>query len=171
MQDVAREADMSPGNIYRYFDSKEALVVGLGERAYGHATILGARLSRAGDRRAELLGIMREYFFGTSREDAILRVDLWSEATRNSAIAALIERGERDFRAWFTDAASSLATSAEFDAEALLATIDALLKGVIVSRALLTEYDPAPAIAQLHAILDAGLAGHLPSQTATGARG
>ena len=32
MQDVAAEAGMSPGNLYRYFPSKEAMVIGLAER-------------------------------------------------------------------------------------------------------------------------------------------
>src|SRR5215218_1785482 len=32
MQDVAAEAGMSPGNLYRYFPSKDALVAGLCER-------------------------------------------------------------------------------------------------------------------------------------------
>src|SRR6266446_6459829 len=31
MQDVATEAGMSPGNLYRYFDSKDAIVAGLCE--------------------------------------------------------------------------------------------------------------------------------------------
>src|ERR671912_2252537 len=32
MQDVAAEAGMSPGNLYRYFPSKDAIVAGLSER-------------------------------------------------------------------------------------------------------------------------------------------
>src|SRR4029079_15888863 len=32
MQDVAAEAGMSPGNLYRYFPSKDAFVAGLCER-------------------------------------------------------------------------------------------------------------------------------------------
>src|SRR5918995_2406475 len=32
MQDVAAEASMSPGNLYRYFPSKDALVAGICER-------------------------------------------------------------------------------------------------------------------------------------------
>src|SRR5829696_7361042 len=32
MQDIAAEAGMSAGNLYRYFPSKDAMVVGLAER-------------------------------------------------------------------------------------------------------------------------------------------
>ena len=47
MQDVAAEAGMSPGNLYRYFPSKDALVAGLCERDRGE---LGERI-RGGARR------------------------------------------------------------------------------------------------------------------------
>src|SRR5437660_12047932 len=32
MQDICSEAGMSPGNLYRYFPSKEALIAGIAER-------------------------------------------------------------------------------------------------------------------------------------------
>ena len=32
MQDICTEAGMSPGNLYRYFPSKEALIAGIAER-------------------------------------------------------------------------------------------------------------------------------------------
>jgi AcrR family transcriptional regulator len=32
MQDICAEAGMSPGNLYRYFPSKEALIAGIAER-------------------------------------------------------------------------------------------------------------------------------------------
>src|SRR5215211_1526704 len=32
MQDICAEATMSPGNLYRYFPSKEALIAGIAER-------------------------------------------------------------------------------------------------------------------------------------------
>src|SRR4051795_3550849 len=32
MQDICAEAGMSPGNLYRYFPSKEAIIAGIAER-------------------------------------------------------------------------------------------------------------------------------------------
>jgi AcrR family transcriptional regulator len=32
MQEICAEAGMSPGNLYRYFDSKEAIIAGISER-------------------------------------------------------------------------------------------------------------------------------------------
>ena len=96
MQDLAREAEMSSPNIYRYFESKEAVVRGLAERDRERGTVLVAEMELAGDRRGALLRILGRYFTEITREAAILRIDLWSEATRNPDIAALVESGEAE---------------------------------------------------------------------------
>lgn len=167
MQDLAREAAMSPGNFYRYFASKEALVLGLAERERQRGAVLVAALEQDGDRRAALLGIIAQYFVSITRETAVLRVDIWSEATRNPAIAAMTERSEQEARAWFVETFSALATSPDCDPSALYATLGPLMKGIVVDRALLPAYDPAAAVAQLHALLEAGLDGRLPSASKT----
>ena len=162
MQDLAREAAMSPGNFYRYFASKEDLVLGLAERERARGAVLVAQLEQEGDRRAALLGVIARYFVSVTRETAVLRVDIWSEATRNPAIAAMTARSEEEARAWFLDTFSALATSPDCDPVALYAAVAPLMKGIIVHRALLSDYDPAAEVAQLHALLDAGLDGRLP---------
>ena len=163
MADLAREAAMSQGNFYRYFESKEALVRGLAEREAARGAVLVAEMERAEDRRGALLGILTHYFASVTREAAVLRVDIWSEATRNPAIAAMTERSEADARAWFTETFAALATSPDCDPEALFDTIAPLLKGVIVTRALLPDHNLSASISQLRALIDAGLAGRLPT--------
>ena len=162
MQDLAREAAMSAGNVYRYFASKEDLVLGLAECERARGALLVAELERDGDRRAALLGIITRYFVSITRETAILRVDIWSEATRNPAIAAMAARGEAEARDWFVETFAALARSPSCDPAALYAVLGPLMKGIIVDRALLADYDPAAAVAQLLALLDAGLDGRLP---------
>jgi TetR/AcrR family transcriptional repressor of uid operon len=149
MQDLAREAAMSPGNFYRYFESKEALVVGLVEGS--------------GNRRGALLSIIARYFVSITREAAILRVEIWSESTRNPAIAALTTRTEVESRDWFVTTFAALATAPECDPAALYALLAPLMRGIVVGRAALPDFDVAAAVAQLHALLDAGLDGRLPS--------
>ena len=162
MQDLAREAAMSPGNFYRYFASKEDLVLGLAEGERARGARLVAELERDGDRRAALLGIITRYFVSITRETAILRVDIWSEATRNPAIAAMTARGEAEARGWFVETFAVLARSPACDPVALYALLGPLMKGIIVDRALLPDYDPAASVARLLALLEAGLDGRLP---------
>lgn len=162
MQDLAREAAMSPGNFYRYFESKEALVLGLVERERERGTHLVAEMEGSGNRRGALLGIIARYFVSITREAAILRVEIWSESTRNPAIAAMTERMEAETRDWFVATLSALATAPDCDPVALYALLAPLMRGIVVGRAALPDYDVAAAVAQLHAILDAGLDGRLP---------
>ncbi len=162
MQDLAREAGMSPGNIYRYFESKEAVVRGLAERDRARGRVLVAEMQGARDPRGALLRILARYFTELSREAAVLRIDLWSEATRNPDIAALVEQGEAEARTWLTETFAALADAPDCDAAALYERVGPLMKGILVSRALLPGYEPATAIAHLLAQIEAALAGSHP---------
>lgn len=164
MQDLAREASMSSPNIYRYFVSKEAVLLSMAERERRRAADRIASLEAAGDKRAALMSTIAFYHLEIPRAATILRVELWSEATRNPEIATILQEREAQSAAWFIEALASLGTSPNCDPVALYGAISGLLKGIVVNRAVLADYDPAPTVAQLHALLDAGLAGHLPTQ-------
>ena len=165
MQDIAREAAMSPANIYRYFDSKEALIVGLVDRDRGRATLLVERLRDGRDERTQLLNMIEHYFRGMSRAGAILRLSIWSEGTRNPAIADLVARGEQESRDWMVGILSRLAGSADCDVSALFGVVGVILKGMVVSRAIKADYDPSAMVAHLDAVIEAGLSG--PRQTSS----
>jgi AcrR family transcriptional regulator len=163
MQDLSREAGMTAGNFYHYFRSKEALVLGLAKRERERGALLVERLEQDGDRRAAIFGIFNRYFVAMPRVTAVLRLEIWSEATRNPDIAAMTEESEAETRTWFIETFRALATSPNCDPSALYAIVRPLMKGLIVDRALQTAYDPAGAIEQLCGLIDAGLAGRLPA--------
>ena len=106
-----------------FFESKEALVVGLVERERERGTLLVAEMEGSGNRRGALLSIIARYFVSITREAAILRVEIWSESTRNPAIAALTARTEAETRDWFVTTFAALATHAACDPEALYALL------------------------------------------------
>jgi TetR/AcrR family transcriptional regulator, repressor for uid operon len=165
MQDIAREAAMSPANIYRYFDSKEALIVGLVDRDRERAILLSDSLRDGKDERAQLLSLIEHYFRGMSRDAAILRLSIWSESTRNPAIADLIAKGAEESRDWLTAILSRLAGSSDCDIPALHAALEVTLKGMVVSRAIQTDYDPAAMVTHFAAVMDAGLAWRPPGES------
>jgi len=167
MQDLAREAAMSPGNFYRYFESKEALILGWAERERGRGALLVKSLEREGDRRAAFLGVITQYFAAITREAAVLRLDIWSEATRNPAIAAMTERTEAEAKAWIVDTIAALSTDPACDPAAVYAVLDPLMKGLVVGRALTPDFDTPAAVATLRAAIEAGLAGRLPTPEPT----
>ncbi|MET0257597.1 MAG: TetR/AcrR family transcriptional regulator [Methylobacterium sp.] len=167
MLDLAKAAAMSAGNFYRYFSSKEAIVLGLAERERERGAAMLGELEKSGDRRAVFFGLLTQYFTGLTRDAAVLRLEIWSEATRNPAIAAMTERSEAEARDWFIETFEALAASPDCDPPALYDVAGHLLKGIVVARALTPDFDPAPAVAQLLRLIEAGLGGRLPTASDT----
>ncbi|MGV6872716.1 TetR/AcrR family transcriptional regulator [Pseudochelatococcus sp. B33] len=89
MQLVAREAGMSPGNIYRYFPSKHAIVEGLVERDRDESRRRFARIDRSRPFWEQFEQLGREYFIGDAQSKAVLCLEIWAESTRNPEIDAI----------------------------------------------------------------------------------
>src|SRR3712207_3248151 len=102
MQDVAAEAGMSPGNLYRYFPSKDAIVAGLSERDR-------ARVAKdfdtfdTGDFMKSFAQLGRKHFEDEPRERAILCLEICAEAARNPAFATLCADFEQEVVNRLTD--------------------------------------------------------------------
>ena len=89
MHDVAAEADMSPGNLYRYFRSKEAIVGGLCARDLAALADDFGALTRSDDIFGAIEHMLRKQLVAEPRERFQLIVEIWAEATRNPYIAAI----------------------------------------------------------------------------------
>src|ERR687894_2377279 len=62
MQDVAAEAGMSPGNLYRYFRSKDVIVAGLAERDRARVMADFSQLVDADDFIGSFAALARRHF-------------------------------------------------------------------------------------------------------------
>jgi TetR/AcrR family transcriptional regulator, repressor for uid operon len=149
MLDLAKAAKMSAGNFYRYFESKEAIVLGLAQRERTRGEQFVVPLKEMGDLRAAMLHVIREYHVTITPGKAVLWLDIWAESTRNPDLAASYRAQRATSRAFFVRILSVLASAPSVDVEALYAAIDPLMKG----------YDPEPAYEQLLAIIDRCLSG------------
>jgi AcrR family transcriptional regulator len=92
MQEVIAEAGLSVGAIYRYFPSKTSLIIGIAEETAAQVSDRLARVVRA--RNLSLVDAMvlaAGLVDANSDDDGQLRlaVQLWSEAMRDPALAAL----------------------------------------------------------------------------------
>ena len=97
MQHVADELGMSPGNLYRYFPSKEAIVEGLcavdqAERARAFAELMADK----GDVMEAMCAALRRHCLDKPAEKARLIVEIWAEAGRNPRVAALSRQIDAD---------------------------------------------------------------------------
>ena len=102
MQEICLEADMSPGNLYRYFPSKEALIAGIAERDRANVAQDFARADLTQGLFAALERLAHHYFTVRSIEQVMLCTEVMAEARRNSAIARIEESFNADVRKWLT---------------------------------------------------------------------
>lgn len=90
MNDVAGEAGMSPGNLYRYFASKDAIIAGLAERDRMEIAADFAALDPAkGGLLDQLEALGRRHMVDKPREKTVLALLIWAESARNPAMASM----------------------------------------------------------------------------------
>ena len=89
MQDICKEAVVSPGAVYVYFDSKEALIAGLCERDRAELTERLEGLTQAPDFLAALSAIGQSYFVNDPVSKQHFVVEMGLESTRNARIAEI----------------------------------------------------------------------------------
>jgi len=103
MNQVADEAGMSAGNLYRYFPSKEAIVEGLCERDQAERATAFAALAGAEDLRAAIRAALDQHVLNCPPEKARLIVEIWAEASRNPRVAQFGLQLDRDVIAGLAD--------------------------------------------------------------------
>jgi AcrR family transcriptional regulator len=95
MQDICREAGISPGALYVYFDGKEALIAGISERDRAEFAERLAVLSAAPDFLEALAGLGEQYFLEEPAENHRICIEIGLEATRNARIGEIYHRFDR----------------------------------------------------------------------------
>jgi AcrR family transcriptional regulator len=89
MQHVAEAAGMSAGNLYRTFPSKEAIVEGLCARDQRERVANFAHLADSNSIFAAFSAALHDHIAARSRQKATLTLEIWAEAQRNPAVAAM----------------------------------------------------------------------------------
>jgi AcrR family transcriptional regulator len=98
MQDICGEAAMSPGNLYRYFPSKEALIAGICERNRADAVASFALVDEAPDFFQGLAGLARHHLVDRSDDEVALCAEIMAESRRHPDIAKLYQGIEHDIK-------------------------------------------------------------------------
>ncbi|MGE0765485.1 MAG: TetR/AcrR family transcriptional regulator [Hyphomicrobiaceae bacterium] len=89
MQAICREAGISPGALYIYFDSKEALIAGLAERDRAAFQDRFAALGDATDVVEALRELANHYFVTEPAHKRLMCVEIGLEATRNPRVGEI----------------------------------------------------------------------------------
>lgn len=150
MQQICLEAGMSPGNLYRYFPSKEALIAGIAEldRAEVGAELAGAQ--SAPDFFATLEALARHHFVERSRDDVGLCAEMVAESRRNPTIARIMSDFDVDVRTRLIALLQAAKDRGDISRSANLddavETMMLLADGVWWRRAVHADYDPATSV-------------------------
>lgn len=89
MQDICREAAVSPGALYVYFVSKEALIAGLCERNRAEFQSRFADLAKASDFIGALRVLGERYFVDEPQHKQLMCVEMGLESTRNAQVGEI----------------------------------------------------------------------------------
>lgn len=89
MQEICKEAGISPGALYVYFASKEDLIAGLAERDRGEFQDRFAPIAEANDILNALRAIGEQYFVEEPAHKRLMCVEIGVESTRNEKVGEI----------------------------------------------------------------------------------
>lgn len=95
MQDICKIARVSPGALYLYFDSKEALIEGISERNRSEFAERFQMLASAPDFMAALRSLGEQYFAEEPAHKRLMCVEIGLESTRNPRVGEIYRSVDR----------------------------------------------------------------------------
>jgi TetR/AcrR family transcriptional regulator, repressor for uid operon len=146
MQEICAEAGMSPGNLYRYFPSKESLIAGIAERDRAEVAQEFASVDMSRGLFAVIEGLAHHYFTERPDEQVKLCTEVMSEARRHPEIARISASFDADVKKWliglFKAGAERGDISADVDFDAVATMLMIIADGVWWRRALDPDFKP-----------------------------
>jgi TetR/AcrR family transcriptional regulator, repressor for uid operon len=165
MQDIASEAQMSPGNLYRYFASKDAVMEGLADRDRAEVAADFCRLEEVDDFMTAFRSLGAKYFAEEPREKSILCLEIWAEATRNPVFSRITQGFQEDLvgrmRRVFTLAQKRGLLRSTADPHALAVLVSTISDGLFVRRAVVESFDAEKEVAHVLCLIGAMLDGQV----------
>jgi AcrR family transcriptional regulator len=160
MQDVLREANLSAGAVYRYFDSKDDIIAAIATAAMGDIASAFAAVTQDDppplhDVFAQVLGRAEEL----DNEQSVARmvIQVWGEALRSPALGAVLANGIREVLKSVTTLVELYQErgdiKADAPAESVARVLISVLPGYLVQRAILADADASMFLDGLDALL------------------
>ena len=144
MQEICSQAGMSPGNLYRYFRSKEDIIAGIAERDRAETAQNFAAVS-AENFFDGLAALAQQHLVERSLEEVALCAEIMAESRRNPAVARIYQDIEADVRARFIELLKSAAARGEIrrdiELDGTVTVLFALADGLSWRRAVEPSFD------------------------------
>ena len=144
MQDVLRESGLSAGAVYRYFPSKEAMIITIAEEGIAEIRTV---ITEDPDKGLSVPQLLERALLALAERDdgdeiARIALQVWAEAARSDAVRERLAGAIRETRA-VVAALIRREDGPDVDAEARAAAFVALMPGYIQTRVILGDMDPA----------------------------
>ncbi|HEX9882050.1 MAG TPA: TetR/AcrR family transcriptional regulator [Hyphomicrobium sp.] len=160
MQDICKEAAISPGALYVYFASKEDLIAGIAERDRAEFAERFAELSEAPDFMKSLTDLGNHYFDEEPAYKRTMCLEIGLESTRNPKVGEIYRSVDRYveecFEKLFTRLAAEGRIAPDLDIPTLIQVFNVLGDGMFMRRAVDPDFDAktvVPAVMNLLAKL------------------
>lgn len=138
MSDICQAAGMSPGNLYRYFPSKEAIIAGITERHRAQIAADFDAVDSAPSFYEGIAALARVYMVERSPEEVNLGIEIMAECRRNPAIARLFYDLEDEVKVRLVKLLESAAERGEInpstDFESAAAMLSVIADGISLRR-------------------------------------
>jgi AcrR family transcriptional regulator len=173
MQQVAEEASMSAGNLYRYFPSKEALVEGICLLDQRERSSVFHALAHSSDVLGTLEAMLRDNLLNKPRHKAVMFLEVAAEAGRNPRIAEMMRANDAEVTAGlvklFECAKASGQAAADVDSQFAARLMFTYVGGLFRLRALDANFDveaeATMAMALLRALFSGAISSSNPVET------
>lgn len=145
MHEICAEAGMSPGNLYRYFASKEEIIAGIAERDRAEVVAQLASANFTDDFFGTLAALARHYVVERPDDKVGLCAEIMAESCRNSAVAAVFQGVDGEVKARLVavlkEAAARGDVARDIDFEAVVTMLMIIVDGVWWRRAVDPDFD------------------------------
>lgn len=145
MQDICKEALISPGALYVYFASKEDLIAGLAERDRTEFQERFEELSNAPDFMKALSALGEHYFDDEAAYKRTMCVEIGLESTRNPKVGEIYRSVDlhiqESFEKLFARLAAEGRIAPDFDIPTLAKLFSVIADGVFWHRAVDPNFD------------------------------
>ena len=162
MQDIVREAGLSPGAIYRYYASKEAIIAAIASQRHAwdrdrlHEATGGSDVRRALQQLARVF--LGQLSHPGEQEWRRVTVQLWGEALRSERVMDVVRDGLdgplEALESWIRRGQREGRVAADLDAAAAARVAAAIFQGLVLQQAWDPEIDIPACIKAAEMLLD-----------------
>jgi AcrR family transcriptional regulator len=159
MQDICREAELSPGAFYRYFQSKEDVIAAMVEERKRESISLVETVLRERADTAGVLDKLAEAFFSRLEDPAgcALDIELWAEAQSNPRVREAMRLDVCDVSDAFVSVVSEAQARGEINAmldpRAVAEVMNSFFFGLILQRSLNPNVEIWPYVSAIKSMM------------------